>query len=357
MKKISSKSLLKTITPKKIIWPILVGLSVAAYLVVKDFDKEAFLAIEWDFYTLFWIGLALTMFFGRAYGYMARIRLLSDKHLSWKKSFDVIMLWEFASSITPSIIGGTAFAFFLLIKEKIGAGRSTAIVLITALLDELFFIILTPITILLVGWTLIFPSMTSTDLHLLFGGNSLIALFLIGYFILFAYTLFLVYGLFINPRGLKWILAKVATIGFLKKWKPNLLDAGDELIVASKEFKHKSVGFWLKALGATFITWFCRYMELNLIVLAFGTTIFSEQLLIFARQFILWIIMLIPVTPGGSGVAEIMFPIFLKGYLPIGLEEAVGVLWRLIGYYPYLIIGAILLPRWLRRVYSKKATM
>jgi uncharacterized protein (TIRG00374 family) len=92
-------------------------------------------------------------------------------------------------------------------------------------------------------------------------------------------------------------------------------------------------------------------------VLAFGTTIFSEQLLIFARQFILWIIMLIPVTPGGSGVAEIMFPIFLKGYLPIGLEEAVGVLWRLIGYYPYLIIGAILLPRWLRRVYSKKVTL
>ncbi len=72
---------------------------------------------------------------------MYRIRLLTDKQLSWRNSFHVIMLWEFASSVTPpSIVGGSAVALFIVTKEGIKPGRATAIVMITALLDELFFI-------------------------------------------------------------------------------------------------------------------------------------------------------------------------------------------------------------------------
>jgi glycosyltransferase 2 family protein len=64
--------------------------------------------------------------------------------------------------------------------------------------------------------------------------------------------------------------------------------------------------------------------------------------------------MLVSPTPGGSGIAEYFFPVFLREYIagPAGdLTTIVALTWRLITYYPYLIIGAFILPFWLRRVY------
>ncbi|HCT71060.1 MAG TPA: hypothetical protein DF409_08540 [Bacteroidales bacterium] len=77
-------------------------------------------------------------------------------------------------------------------------------------------------------------------------------------------------------------------------------------------------------------------------------------MLIYARQLMMWVIMLVSPTPGGSGIAEYFFPVFLREFIkgPAGdLTTLVALSWRLLSYYPYLIIGAIVLPLWLRRVY------
>ena len=63
--------------------------------------------------------------------------------------------------------------------------------------------------------------------------------------------------------------------------------------------------------------------------------------------------MLISPTPGGAGVAELAFDGFLHDFIPNGLSPAIALLWRLMSYYPYLIVGAVVLPAWLRRVYKK----
>lgn len=68
----------------------------------------------------------------------------------------------------------------------------------------------------------------------------------------------------------------------------------------------------------------------------------------------MWVILLISPTPGSSGVAEFVFSDFLRQFIPLGLAPALALLWRIISFYPYLFIGAIILPGWLNRVYSKK---
>jgi uncharacterized protein (TIRG00374 family) len=79
-----------------------------------------------------------------------------------------------------------------------------------------------------------------------------------------------------------------------------------------------------------------------------------DHFLIFARQLVMWIMMVISPTPGGSGFAEYVFTEYLGEFIPVtaNLETATAVamafVWRLISYYPYLIIGAIILPRWLK---------
>lgn len=75
----------------------------------------------------------------------------------------------------------------------------------------------------------------------------------------------------------------------------------------------------------------------------------GSHFLIYGRQLVMWVIMLISPTPGGTGIAEFAFDGFLKDFIPIGLAGLLVVLWRLISYYPYLFIGAIILPKWFRK--------
>ena len=113
--------------------------------------------INWHWYSWFWLFISLLMVAIRDIGYMYRIRFLTDNHLSWRQSFDVIMLWEFASALTPSIVGGSGVAIYILNREDISVGRSSAVVMITALLDELFYILMVPLIFIIVGVQQLFP--------------------------------------------------------------------------------------------------------------------------------------------------------------------------------------------------------
>jgi hypothetical protein len=64
--------------------------------------------------------------------------------------------------------------------------------------------------------------------------------------------------------------------------------------------------------------------------------------------------MMISPTPGGSGVAEYAFgELMISFSRSTLLIAALALLWRLISYFPYLVIGAIILPRWLRKENKK----
>ena len=87
---------------------------------------------------------------------------------------------------------------------------------------------------------------------------------------------------------------------------------------------------------------------LNLIAAAFFNV--SDHLLMYARQIVLWVILLISPTPGASGAAEFAFVGFMRDLLPAGaMLVVVALLWRLFTYYLYLFVGAAVAPGWLRR--------
>ena len=53
----------------------------------------------------------------------------------------------------------------------------------------------------------------------------------------------------------------------------------------------------------------------------------------------MWVIMLISPTPGSAGVAEVLFPQFLGDYIANASPEGLGLIWRILSYWPYLLIG------------------
>jgi len=340
--------------PSTVFIPIGIGLAIVAYFLIRDYNtqKEALSQISWTWASTMWFVVALVMVALRDIGYMIRIRILTDNHLSFRQAFDVIMLWEFASSVTPSIVGGSGVAIFIINKEKVPLGRSTAVVMITAFLDELFYVLMVPILILAVGWSDLFPvTMQKTFFGFTLGAKEI---FIVGYiFILILITLIYL-GIFKFPKGAKNLLVSLFSTRLLKRWKEGAIETGNDLITTSDELKEKPRSFWAKAFIATFLSWTARFWVVNFLILSFTLmeVSFADHFLIYARQLVMWVILLISPTPGGSGIAEVAFGGFLEQFIaPAGLAIALGVIWRIISYYPYLIMGAIILPRWIQRVY------
>jgi glycosyltransferase 2 family protein len=284
---------------------------------------------------------------------MYRIRILTASELSWKKCFEVIMLWEFSSAVAPAILGGGfAFAILIINKEKIKMGKSIAVVMFTSFLDGLFFAIMAPLIYYTAGQSKLFSAMDPESLEKISNGKEFLFFFWLVYFVVLFYKALVAYALFINPRAVKYVLLKTFSIPFLRKWKQKAYETGSEMEIASMELQGQSIKYWIHSFAATFVSWTARYIIVNCIVMAF-TTVNVGHFLLYARQVVMGLIMLGSPTPGGSGIAELIFSIFLGEFIPAGLSPSLALLWRLISYYPYLFIGAIILPRWIRRVFTK----
>ncbi len=345
----SQKKLLDGVRPSRIVYPIIIGFTAVVYLLVKEVDVNTLSLIDFSWYSLFWISIALVMMLIRDLGYMARLRILTDRTFSWRQAFRIIMLWEFTSAITPSAIGGTSVAILYLNKEGLKVGRSSAVVMSTSFLDELYFILMFPLLIIFLDIHQLF--MITSPEHSLWL-DSLLYFALGGYLVKLVYFIVLTYGLFWNPRGLKWLLLWIFKLPVLRKWKHGANKAGSGIIESSKELRQKPFRFWMKAFLATFCSWTARYWVVNVILLAFMFQGYSimEHIMIFARQLVMWIMMLVSPTPGGSGFSEWVFTKYLGEFLPsAGVAASMALLWRLISYYPYLFIGVYILPRWIKK--------
>lgn len=298
--------------------------------------------ISWTTQSIFWILLSVVFMAGRDAAFMWRIRVLSKKDLNWRQSFHVIMIWEFASALAPGVAGGTAVAMFILNKEKIELGRSTAITIVTAFMDNLFFVVMIPIVFLLLDTATLFPS---DDI----GTTSIKYVFWMAYGFKLTLDILLAISLFVYPRFIQKLLSLIFRIPFLNKWKESAEKVGENIVITSKIMRKEKSKFWLEVFASTWLSWISRYLVINCIIAAFIHLDLGQHVIVLCRQLMLWIIMMVSPTPGGSGIAEFAF-----GKLMIGigasslLLSGLAIIWRLIAYFPYLFIGAIILPKWLK---------
>ncbi|MGB3183096.1 MAG: lysylphosphatidylglycerol synthase transmembrane domain-containing protein [Cyclobacteriaceae bacterium] len=345
---IESKKVFRTLNPKNVWIPTLIGLGIVVFMILND---ESFnvrdLRLVFNAKALP-ILLAVLVLFMRDAGYVARLRAITGKELSWMSCVFTIILWEFASAVTPSVVGGTAIAVFIMNKEGLNLGKALAYVMVTAIFDNLFFVVGAPI-ILLATQGNIFVDVE----HIAMFGINLRLVFYISYGLIAFYTFMMSYAIFINPRGFKWLLIKLTSNRLLKRWRYRAFEHGNEIVIASAQLKGKNAAYWLRIALFTIFIWSARYILLNSLMSAYADIDFNQHIIIFAKQIIIWIVMLIAPTPGSAGAAEYAFKQFFSNFLG---SYTIGILtlWRLFTYYPYLILGALILPKWIRRVFFKK---
>ncbi len=299
--------------------------------------------IDWNFSVIAWLLGAVLFTAGRDFFYMLRIRILTKNKLGWKAAFYVIMIWEFASALSPGVVGGAAVAMFILNRETIPFGKATAIVIITAFMDNLFFVVMIPLVFLFVRNTDLFPEGLDSSLPLMWW-------FWIGCGVIFSICLLLYLTIFWYPKLATRFLMAIFSLPFIRRWKFIAKEWGKDIETAAKEFKKESRPFWWKVFLTTFASWMSRYLVINAVLNAFLHLGILDNIKILGQQLVLWLFMLVSPTPGGSGVAEFAFGELLSSFttstLLLGL---LALIWRLISYFPYLVLGSVLLPAWIRR--------
>ncbi len=319
----------------RVILPLAIGLGVTFWLFSDELSGDFFGSISWDGRMIVGFALACLFVVGRDFGLAWRFHTIAHPQLSWKRAFKVDLMCAFTSAITPSAVGGSALAIFYLNREGVRLGRATTLTLTTLFLDELFFVIFCPIILLVIPFDELFADgalMTSIQI-----------VFWTVYAGIVVYTLLLFMGIIVRPHYVARLIRRLFGLRWLRRWQHGASEMADNMIETASEIRGQSRRWWLNVFGATVLSWFSRYLVVNALFWAFVPS--ASGLLVFARQFVVWVVLMVSPTPGGSGISEWLFTSYygdLIGSAQTALILALS--WRLLSYYIYLFAGSCLLP-------------
>ena len=347
---------LESIRISRVIAPILLGIAAVFYLMWRQFDPAEFAKVSWSGKVIWGVALAALLLAIRHLAYATRLRILSKGDFSWRKCIELIFIWEFSAAVSPTSVGGSAVAFFVLAQEKLPAARTATIVLYTIILDTLFFIVSIPLLLLAFGPHIIRPGLSSFSELDAWGYT-----FIFAYIFMFFYGFLFFYGLFINPIHITRLLGRITGIRFLRRFRRRAILLGMEMVLASFDMKRQRWSFHIKAFLATIVAWSGRFLLLAMLIAAFKEswpTDPSWYMGLYARLQAMFVIIAFSPTPGGAGFIEVLFGGFLTDYVANDTNSIIiATIWRLMTYYFYLLAGAIVIPNWIREVlnYRKEA--
>lgn len=263
-----------------------------------------------------------------------RIKMMSLS-LGYKVPFLHCLNMVFANlliaAVTPSQAGGEPVRIHELYRADVPLGDATAIVIMERVLDG--------ILLGIIGGAAMFLLWIGAEkLGLLITIPLLIMwLIIVGFVILFAYSVK-------YPEFLKNLIKKVSG-WFTKRWhaeKIEKLTKGideevDNFNKAMKNYiSHSKKGLvW----GSFFsvLYWFSEFFIASLILMGLGEG--PHIIESFVAQILIAIVMMIPLTPGSSGVAELSATSFYALFVPSAIVGIFVVLWRLILYYFNIFLG------------------
>lgn len=328
----------------RILLPVAIGLGVVAWLFHSEFKPEVWHEIHFTAKVIGCIMLAWLFMLGRDFGLSWRFRALTDRQLRWGQAIRVNFLCEFTSCVTPSAVGGSSLGMIFLHSEGVELGRATTLMITTLFLDELFFCVSLPVIMLMVPYAELFGFSTGHETFTL----GLKTVFWIIYAVIVLWTVILFFGIIVRPRAVERFLVWLFSLRPLRRWRPQIEALGGNMVATSAQLRNRSARWWIEAFTGTALSWTSRYLVVVALFMGFAPA--ADELVVFARQFVIWVMLMVSPTPGGSGVSEWLFTEYYGDMITPGIALVVALFWRIITYYVYLAVGACLLPGFLRRV-------
>ncbi|MDD1653901.1 MAG: flippase-like domain-containing protein, partial [Methanomicrobiales archaeon] len=248
---------------------------------------------------------------------------------------NMVMANLLVAAITPSQAGGEPVRIHQLYRKDVPLGDATAIVMVERVIDAVVLGVLGAVALVALG------SITRSQ-SLPAGLTAFIYiswLMMSGAVILFVFTVR-------NPDLLKRIIQRISrwfgrtwdrarlerTVATIDREVNNFHDSSYRFI------RHAKMGLvWGTFYSLLF--WFTEFIVVSFILMGLGSEpVFLTSLV---AQIIIAILMMIPLTPGASGIAEISATSIYSVFVNPAIVGIMVLIWRLIFFYMNIILGIL----------------
>jgi uncharacterized protein (TIRG00374 family) len=270
----------------------------------------------------------------------ARLKVLAnaiDKKVKIKllNSTKIVIANMFLASITPSMAGGEPVRIYLLNKEGMSLGCSTAAVLGERLLDAIFILLLVPIAI--------FIFIDKPGIEYISYGLTIGVIVFIFLVIIFLYAIIKPdktksFLFFLNKKFSRFSKKKESESRIIRRINKEVDNFHKSMITFVSEGRNAL----LKAGILTILFWSTGFMIPSMILIGLDINPFFIES--YAAQVLLLVIIMMPTTPGSAGIAEIGIYGLYGSLIGISSNSLIGVfviLYRFVTYHMNLITGAI----------------
>ena len=246
-------------------------------------------------------------------------------------SLNLVFANLLAAAITPSQAGGEPVRIHELYRAKVPLGDATAIVIVERVLDGV-----------ILAFLAAFAMIALADQWKNVGAISQVLVFLTWIFVIGCLLLF--YLAVRRPDTVKKVVKRIARF-FTTTWEITRVEAIvkrvdreiDNFNGAVIKFVKSAKGGLLWGLLFTLLYWISEILIASLILLGLGQPpIILES---FVIQLILAILMMLPLTPGSSGVAEAGAYSMYALFIPASIVGIFVVIWRIILFYFNIALG------------------
>jgi uncharacterized protein (TIRG00374 family) len=248
-------------------------------------------------------------------------------------SLNLVFANLLAAAVTPAQAGGEPVRIHELYKADVPLGDATAIVIMERVLDGIALAALAA-----------FSMIVLTDQWKSLGAVSEVMVFVTWIFVMGC--LFLFYLAIRRPDVVKRVVNR-GTLFLTKTWENKRVE--ELLIRADKEidnfqgatlrFVHTAKGGLLWGMLFTLLYWVSEIVTASLILVGLGQPpLILES---FVIQLILAILMMMPLTPGSSGIAEVGATTMYALFIPASIVGIFVVIWRIVLYYFNIALGIL----------------
>ncbi len=248
-------------------------------------------------------------------------------------SLNLVFANLLAAAVTPAQAGGEPVRVHELYKANVPLGDATAIVIMERVLDGIALACLAA-----------FAMFALTEQWKSLGAISEVMVYITWIFVTGCLVLF--YLAIRRPDVMKRVADRAARF-FTRKWEParveELIDRIEKEIVnfhtAVLKFVRTAKSGLAWGMVFTLLYWVSEIVTASLILMGLGQPpLFFES---FVIQLILAILMMIPLTPGSSGIAEVGATSMYALFIPASIVGIFVVIWRIVLYYFNIALGII----------------
>ncbi|MFZ1128057.1 lysylphosphatidylglycerol synthase transmembrane domain-containing protein [Methanoregula sp.] len=248
-------------------------------------------------------------------------------------SLNLVFANLLAAAVTPAQAGGEPVRVHELYKAKVPLGDATAIVIMERVLDGIALACLAA-----------FAMFALSEQWKSLGAISDVMVYITWIFV--AGCLFLFYLAIRRPDVMKRLADRAARF-FTRKWEPaRVTEVLGRIDTEIANFHAAVLRFMRTAKSGlawgmlfTLLYWVSEIVTASLILVGLGQPpLFFES---FVIQLILAILMMLPLTPGSSGIAEVGATTMYALFIPAAIVGVFVVIWRIVLYYFNIALGIV----------------